>query len=259
MGSSTYGYIYNLGSCYTKSTSFRSIGISLKFLNRGLFALAFLIFFQVSLSAEYLYKDEIIFNKKFNDDIEVIGSELYQKTGIKLKLEMVKELKDIHISKYAQQEVDSFKEPTILLVFSEFNSKVDIAVNDKSLYKYFNKEQVLSPAASIVQSFVLIIAAAHSFEDAKNMILNSGGTIIPILTQKTKSAPSTKYQAALFNGYADIADQVASAKGVKLVHSPGSANKTTILYIKTFFYLFVFYAIFMYIKRVKYRRDHADK
>jgi hypothetical protein len=53
----------------------------LKF-SRGLAALILTIFFQSTLSAEYLYKDEVTHNPQFKIDVNTLGAELYEKTGI---------------------------------------------------------------------------------------------------------------------------------------------------------------------------------
>jgi len=160
----------------------------LKFLTRGLFALVFTLFFQTALCAEYLYKDEIIHNPKFTKDIEALGSELYQKSGISLKLIMLKELPDgLSIVEYEKSLIKEFKEPTVLLTFSEMNSKVDILASDLSLYKYFDKRQVLSPVASAVQAFFMALFYSDSIDGFLDASSNYGGTIIPLLAQKAKN------------------------------------------------------------------------
>ena len=228
----------------------------MRLLTRGLFALIFLIFFQSHLFAEYLYKDEVIFNNKFKDEVELLGGELYTKTGVSLKLAIIRELpQDIEITKYATNLVTTFKQPTILIVFSEMNSQVDIVVNDSSLYKYFDKEQVLSPVASVVQAFLMASVYAKSFDEFKHMMSYTNGTILPLLGIKAKKGKTVnKYSVALFNGYLDIAQQVSKAKGVVLEHDFGNTNQKTLFYIKVFFYGFVLYAIFLYMKRRFYRK-----
>jgi len=58
----------------------------LKILTRGLYALILIIVFQSQLVAQYLYKDEIVHRSAFKEQVEKLGSELYQKTGIALRL-----------------------------------------------------------------------------------------------------------------------------------------------------------------------------
>jgi hypothetical protein len=220
-------------------------------ISRGLAALIFTIFFQNILQAEYLYKDEVIHNPKFNAEIEKLGSELHEKTGISLRLLMLKELPaGVHISQYEKELIKEFNEPTILLTFAELNSKIDILANDASLYKYFNKNQVLSPVASPVQAFLMAIVYARSIKDFKVMFSNSGGTILPLLASKAKKSEILgKYSASMFNGYLDIAEQIAQNKGIELVNGAGNANKNSIFFVKIIFYGIILIGIFMYIKR----------
>jgi hypothetical protein len=227
----------------------------LKF-SRGLLALILTLFFSTSLGAQYLYKDEIIFNPLFNAEVEKLGLELYQKTGISLRLIMLKELPSgMSIVDYEKELMKDFSEPTILLTFSEMNSKVDILANPASLYEYFDKKQILSPVASVVQAFTMALFYSDGFSSFKEIASSYGGTIIPLLAQKAKEGEVLgKYSGSMFNGYADIAEQVASSKGVVLENAVGSANQNSIMVVKVLFYSFIVYGIFMYIKRKLYRK-----
>jgi hypothetical protein len=220
----------------------------LKFLARGLFALTLTFIFQTTLLAEYLYKDEVIFNPKFNESVNTLGKELYEKTGISLRLIMLKELPNgSNIVSYEKELIKNFNEPTILLTFSEMNSKVDILASEPSLYEYFDKKQVLSPISSPIQAFVIALLSMD-FSD-----MSSGGTILPLLAQKAKKGEVLgKYSGSMFNGYADIAEQIASSKGIQLDNAIGNANQISILVIKIIFYGILLIGIYMYIKRKLY-------
>ena len=224
----------------------------MNFLIRGLYALIFIITLQSNAVAQYLYKDEVIFNPFFNHSIDTLGLELYEKTGISLKLVMLKELPHgVSIAQYEKNLMKDFSEPTILLTFSEMDSKVDILAYPSSLYKYFNKEQVLSPISSPVQAFVIALLN-FDFSD-----MQSGGTILPLLAQKAKKGEILgKYSASMFNGYADIAEQVADSKGIILENAVGNANQNSIFAVKIVFYGTVLIAIYMYIRRrIYYMRN----
>ncbi len=224
--------------------------------SRGLAALIFTLIFQTSVSAEYLYKDDVVQNTKFTMEVENLGSELYEKTGIALRLVMIKDLPEGKtLLDYEQELLKEFKEPTVLLTFAELNSKVDIMVNDQSLYKYFDKKQVLSPVASPVQAFVMALIYAKSFEDFKVMSRESSGTILPLLADKVKKGQKIdQYAASMFNGYFDIAEQIAVSKGVELSNATGEGSKNLIFGIKIVFYTVVLIGIYMYIRRVLYLR-----
>jgi len=159
----------------------------LKILTRGLYALTLILLFQTHLFAEYLYKDEVIHNPKFSEEVEALGNELYKKTGISLKLLMLKEIpNNITMYEYEKKILSQFNVPTVLLTFSEMNSQIDIEVNDKSLYKYFDKKQVLSPVTSYVQAFMMAAFYARSWDDFTRIMSNTGGTILPLLGGKAK-------------------------------------------------------------------------
>ncbi|MCX6075824.1 MAG: 3-dehydroquinate dehydratase [Campylobacterales bacterium] len=225
-------------------------------ISRGLAALILTLFFYTTLTAEYLYKDELILNPKFNAEVEKLGSELHDKTGISLRLLMLKELPHgTNIVEYEKELLKEFNEPTILLTFSELDSQVDILANDASLYEYFNKKQVLSPVASPVQAFIMAVLYSKSFEGFKEMVTDADGTILPLLAGKAKEGEILgKYSGAMFNGYTDIAEQIAASKKIILENAAGNANKNSILLVKVLFYGFIIYAIFMYFKRRMYAR-----
>lgn len=221
----------------------------------GLCALILTTFFQTQLFAEYLYKDELIHNSKFQKDIETLGSELYTKTGIFLKLIMLRKLpKDTDILSYENKILKFFKEPTIVLIFSELDKDVDIFVNDRSLYKYFNKKQVLSPVASPVQAFFMSILFARSIDDVEELVSNNGGTILPLLGNEVKGSQLGKYSAAMYNGYLDIAMQVAESRGISLDNGVSSSSKYPLLIVKILFYGFIMYSIFLYIKTKLFKK-----
>ena len=228
----------------------------MKFFNRGLYALILTIFFQTTLVAEYLYKDEVVHNPSFNNEIEKLGEELFTKTGISLRLVMIRELPaNQSIVDYEKSLIQDFSEPTILLTFSELDSKVDILANDTSLYKYFNKKQVLSPVTSAVQAFTMALFYSDSFESFKEIASNYGGTIIPLLAGKAKKGNQVgKYSGSMFNGYADIAEQIANSKNIELDNAIGNANQISILVVKTLFYGIILISVIFYIKKKLYLR-----
>ena len=195
--------------------------------SRGLAALILSFLFSTSLFAEYLYKDEVIDIEAFAQQIETIGSELHQKSGIALRLIILKELdQNQSIIDYEQEIIKTFNEPTVLLTFSEMDKKVDIYAHPESLYKDFDKEAILSPFSSF------------------------GGTIIPLLTAKAKDIPvREKYAAALSNGYSDISEQIADSRDIVLESAVGSGSKYFINFIRVLFYGMIAYGLFFYIKR----------
>ena len=155
--------------------------------------------------------------------------------------------------------IKEFEKPTILLIFAELDKKVDIYTNDLSLYKYFDKEQVLSPAASMLQAFAIAMTTSKDFDGFIANLTNYGGTILPLIGLKAKEETLGKYSAALYNGYTDIAEQIAESKNVELPSAAGDTNKNGIFALKFIFYGIIFYAIIQYIRRVMYKRKHPNE
>ncbi len=233
----------------------------MKLLSRGLFALIFTFFLQSQLFAEYLYKDEIVKRGAFTEQVEQLGSELFATTGVALRLVMLKRVpENIDVVAYERALLSEFREPTILLTFIEMSSDIDIQVNDPSLYKYFDRKQVLSPVASGVQAFILALVYAKSWEQFHELRSDYGGSILPLIAGKAKPEQVVgKYAASMFNGYIDIAHQVATAKGVTLKNDPGDANQEALFYVKIIFYGFVIYGIVLYLRRVIYLKRQSNE
>lgn len=229
--------------------------------SRGLAALILTLFFQTQLIAEYLYKDEVVLNEKFRSSVEAIGSELFTKTGISLRLLMLRDLpQNTNILEYEKRLVQEFTQPTILLTFAEMDSKVDILSNDESLYKYFDKKQVLSPNASLVQAYLMAIIYSRSLDNFKEITSSYGGTILPLLGQKSKKGEVVdKYSAAMFNGYLDIAEQIAMSHGHELTAGTGQSGKYVFMVVKILFYGVILYATIMYIRRKLYLKRQANE
>ena len=219
-------------------------------ISRGLAALIFIFIFHTSLFSQYLYKDEVVNNPKFNTAVNKLGSELYEKTGISLRLIMLRDLpNEMNIVQYQEKVIQEFSGPTILLTFAELNGKVDIMANEPSLYEYFKKKQVLSPVASTAQAIAMAIFFADDVEDFQDLLKYSGGTILPLLANKTKAGKHVgKYSAAMYNGYLDIGEQIAKSKDVSLSMATGDSSENIIFGIKIIFYSIILLAIFMIVK-----------
>jgi hypothetical protein len=203
-------------------------------ISRGLAAL--ILFLYTSLSANYFYKDEVVFLDYVDKEINTIGKELQEKTGISVYVVVLKELPEgMSIVDYEKHIMQELKEPALLLVLSEFDKKIDILARPQSLYDLIDKDQILSP-------------------------MPNSGTILPILTMKAKKATTAeKFGAAIQNGYTDIVTQVADSKNVKLLSAPGNANKEVFLVLRIFFYGFLLYALYLFIKRKYIMRKRKNE
>ncbi len=225
-------------------------------LSRGLAALALTVLFAFTLHAEYLYKDDVVNNPAFSEQINSIGSELKAKTGISLYLVMVRDLDENQsITDFEKKIADEVGDPAVIMTFVELKHEVDILARPVSLYEHFNKQQVLSPNATFIGAVVSAVMFARSFDEAKELISNRGGTILPILAEKAKGDEIVqKYSVAMYNGYADVAEQIASKHGVSLSTSAGSGSKNFIDVLRLIFYGIILYAIFLYIRGKYFRK-----
>ena len=216
---------------------------------QGLAALLLIFLFSFSAHAEFLYKNDVVKNQNFEPQINAIGSELKAKTGISLYLVMVRDLKEGQdIADFEKELIANINEPAVILTFVELKQKVDILARPVDLYKNFNKEQVLSPNATFMGSIMSAVMFANNFDEAKELVVNRGGTILPILAEKAKGNDIvSKYSVAMYNGYADIAEQIAEKHGVTLSSSAGNGSQNFINILRVIFYGVILWAFAIYV------------
>lgn len=229
-------------------------------LSRGLAALILTWLFSLSLHAEYLYKDDIVNNPKFAEQINAIGAELKAKTGVSLYLVMIRDLdQNQSVADFEKQMVAQVGEPSVIMTFVELKQEIDILARPVSLYKHFNKSQILSPNATFIASVMSAVMFARSYDEAKELIVNRGGTILPILAEKTKGGETVqKYSVAMYNGYSDTADQIAASHGVTLSSSAGNGSKNFIDILRLLFYGIIAYAVIRYVYGRYFRRKKEN-
>ncbi len=230
-------------------------------LSRGLAALTFIVsLFTIPAHAEFLYKDEVVHNPKFAEQINAIGAELKAKTGVSLYLVMVRDLDNNQsIADFEKNITGQLDQPAVVMTFIELKQQVDILARPTALYKHFNKSQVLSPNATFMGSVMSSIMFARSFDEAKELIVNRGGTILPILGEKAKGNDIvSKYSVAMFNGYTDVAEQIAEHHGTTLSSSAGSGSKNFIDILRVIFYGIIIYALFLYVRGKYFRKKGSN-
>lgn len=178
----------------------------------------FLLSQSLALGANFVINNDEILSQKVSVKLNEIGSELYAKSGINLVVGVYKdgELEAL----FKEQKLSS---PYAFLLLIKDKKKVEIFA-DANTSKLFNKEQILS-------------------------VNPESGTIIPILVSKNGK---DVYNAAILNGYADIAEQIASSLNLQLESSVGNSNKTTLNFLRFFIYgLVAFFIIVVFYKKVK--------
>ena len=178
----------------------------------------FLLSQSLALGANFVINNDEILSQKVSVKLNEIGSELYAKSGINL---VVGVYKDGELEALFKEQNLSL--PYAFLLLIKDKKKVEI-FTDANTSKLFNKEQILS-------------------------VNPESGTIIPILVSKNGK---DVYNAAILNGYADIAEQIASSLNLQLESSVGNSNKTTLNFLRFFIYgLVAFFIIVIFYKKVK--------
>lgn len=175
---------------------------------RGLLALIAILYFSNPLLAKFIVIDEVVKIDGFNEQIEPMGEELSATTGINLYMSLVQQTENNQsIIAYQQALIKTLKEPAVLFSFVENSKQVQIYAEDKSLYELFDRDQIMDPLA--IWPFF-------------------NGRVIPIIGARAPKEVNDKdkYAVAMYNGYAEISEQIAKSKGVVLSTAIGDTNKT---------------------------------
>ncbi|EAJ5687098.1 hypothetical protein L8Y03_05350 [Campylobacter lari] len=193
----------------------------MKNLFKGGFLTAIFMCFATFLQAEILLNENIL-NTFVEQNISTTSKEIKKTTGVDIALALSDKKSFDELKKYES----NLTKPYILLVLSKASHRVDIFASEDAM-KYFDKEGVLSPYPE-------------------------KGTILPILAN-----PKQKdiYNAAIFNGYADIADQIMSYFNLKPYY--GNSNKDTLNIMRILIYGIVCIAILMLVQR-RFKRKKCN-
>ena len=189
--------------------------------------------------AKFIVIDEVIKVDGFNKQIEPMGAELSAKTGINLYMSLVKETENNQsIIEYQQALIKTLEEPAVLFSFVENSKQVQIYAEDKSLYKLFDREEIMNPLA--IWPFF-------------------NGRVIPLIGAKAPKEvdPKDKYAVAMYNGYAEISEQIAEAKGLVLDTAVGDTNKNIYKGIITFMFSIILITVIK-LGYDAYRRRRED-
>lgn len=174
-------------------------------------ALALIIALATSLfsSENFILLNEGILPKKTVDKINEIGNELLQKTGVHAYVAVVQRMDTKRIVDFEKNLSAKLPRPFVLLTLAVKDHKVDI-LSSPDVSKRFDKEEILSP-------------------------LPWKGTIIPLLTSHSKN-PQAAIEAAILNGYAQIAEEIAQSYGKRLQSGLGNTNRNIYYWLRILFY-----------------------
>lgn len=188
--------------------------------------------------ADYFFIDDVIHVKEFDEKIQKIGAELQQKTSWNLYMLAMDDIGEQKLKAYQEKFSSHFKKPYIILAFATKQGFVEQGHLDE-------------------RSGKVAIYGSEGFLDKIDREDILRGTLYPILGAKVKSDPRNKYITALYNGYAEIADQVAQSYGVSMDSIPADANRMTINVLRFIFYAMILgaFGIYFYRKYFKKRDD----
>lgn len=191
---------------------------------KGIF-FAFLFFFPYKIFAfNAIVLNENVLNDKVVKEINLIGKELYDKTGIFVGVAIAEQTPFEDLFKLQEQLI----KPNVLLILSKISHKVDI-IGTKDSLLFFDKNKVLSPYSGT-------------------------GTILPILTS---SKGKDVFNAAVLNGYADICDKIAKYFNLELENSIGNANRDTINILRILIYGFICFSLLYFVQRKMKRKRNG--
>lgn len=190
-----------------------------KFIKGGFLAIFLFLLPLKVFALDFVVFNENILSSKVQNELNLIGQELYDKTGIFLAVAVGDKTSFETLVKMQE----NLPKPYVLLALSKDSHKVDILGNEA--LAFFDKKAVLSPYPNT-------------------------GTILPILA----SNKGDIYNAAILNGYADIADRIAKYFNIRLEHSIGNANRDTINILRILVYGFICFALLYYVQRKMKRK-----
>lgn len=194
---------------------------NLQILKVGVF-LTLLLFFipniNASTTTQYILSHDELIDQRAIEKINQIGNEVETKTGVKIYL-FVKENYGIDdslnmkekfekIKLYENEILQTITQPYVLLTMSLDQTHINLFVSD-DLSKIIDKNEILNDY------------------------------IIPLLASKDKNNLFSKVSAALLNGYAQIGDEIASSRNIKLDSSIGSGGTTFSTVWKVFMYFII--------------------
>ena len=137
----------------------------------------------------------------------------------------------------------------------------DISTKDKIKYiknyesniiKDLEKPYVLLTMAVEDTHVNLIVSSSLKDIIEKDEILN--GYVVPLLASKDKNSTFAKASAAILNGYAAIADTLASENNIELETSIGSSGKTAGTIWRVFMYTLIVVGLLVYVYAILRRK-----
>lgn len=193
---------------------------NLQILKVGVF-LTLLLFFIPTLNAstnKYILNDDGLIDQRASGKIYEIGNELEIKTGVNVY---------IHLQ-------NSYRIDEKLPMKEKFEI---IRTYEKNIIK-----QLQAPYVIVLMELELPHMNLVTSDDLKNIVDEDDildNYIIPVVASKDKNQLLSKVSAALLNGYAQVGDDIATSRNIKLESSIGSDGTTFSAFWKVFMYFII--------------------
>jgi uncharacterized membrane protein YgcG len=141
-----------------------------------------------------LHNDAILIEKAAQK-IEKMCEELLQTTGVGVYISAVDTLDGKSIVQYGSDLAQKLNAPYVLLAIAVKDEQIDLTMSP-DVANYLDKDEILD-------DFIIPILVSHN----------------------KKSTPQQMYSAAIFNGVAEMTDQIAAEHNIVLANSVGSQSK----------------------------------
>jgi hypothetical protein len=163
------------------------------------------------LNATHFIKNDLT-NNKASVIIEDIGDELYSKTGINAYVVATNEKFPVGLNlvEHSKRYESNMNKPFVLLIFAP---------------------NALITAKSQAKGRVGLITSSSDIGELYNSSDVKDATIDVVAT-KDKNSKKDKYTIGIVQGYSELADQIASTKGVEMTKTLPNETRTIIGYIK---------------------------
>jgi len=195
-----------------------------------------LLFFlsQNLLAQGFIINDDNLIDKRAEDKINQIGNEvkiklnvnvyIYTKQTLGLDEELPMKKKFLAIKNFENEILPALQKPYVLLTAFIEETHVNLIYSNEELKKNIDKDDILD------------------------------GYVVPLLASKDKNTLFAKVSASMLNGYAAIADTLASKKEIKLESSIGNQGKVSSTIWRVFMYTMIVLGLLAYTYAVLRKR-----
>lgn len=195
-----------------------------------------LLFFlsQNLLAQGFIINDDNLIDKRAEDKINQIGNEvktklnvnvyIYTKQTLGLDEELPMKKKFLAIKNFENEILPALQKPYVLLTAFIEETHVNLIYSNEELKKNIDKDDILD------------------------------GYVVPLLASKDKNTLFAKVSASMLNGYAAIADTLASKKEIKLESSIGNQGKVSSTIWRVFMYTIIVLGLLAYTYAVLRKR-----